>query len=94
MLGARWRRSQPPRATEVSGFGGGYVARQRPGVQLETWGSGGCLLHRARRVRDLEWAGAGRARYTRAAALRGREERWKPEGPPARRWGLPLGEAS
>lgn len=68
---------------EGSQAGGG------PGAAREFGGSGGVLVRQASCAGDSQWAGAGRARYTRAAALRRREERWKPEGQTAR----PLGPA-
>lgn len=89
MLGVQWRRSLPSRAAAVSSCSGRYAARQRPGMLRESRGSGGVLVGRASCALDKQWAGAGRARYTRAAALRRREERSKPEGPTDR----PLGPA-
>ena len=56
----------------------------------------GQLISRASCVPGWLWAGAGRrARYTRAAALREREERSRPEGPTNHEeGGLPFGEDS
>lgn len=39
MLGAQWRRNQPPRAAEVSGPGGRHAASQGPGVRRESRGA-------------------------------------------------------
>lgn len=39
MLGAQWRRSQPPRALEVSGPGGRHSVSQEPGVRRESRGA-------------------------------------------------------
>lgn len=38
MLGAQWRRNQPPRAAEVSGPGGRHRASQGPRVRWERRG--------------------------------------------------------
>lgn len=39
MLGAQWRRNQPPRAAEVSGPGGRPAASQGPGVRRKSQGA-------------------------------------------------------